>query len=168
MSHALDWARRRCENIAAALLAVMFLAFMAQIVSRYLLKVSTGWMNELSVVIWLWLVLFGSAFVVREQDEMRFDLLYGSVGDRARRGMALVSAVALVGLFGLSMPAVVDYVLFMKVQETAYLDIRFDYLFAIYIVFAVAMIARYLWIGFQAIFGRGPEPYDPTKASSGV
>jgi C4-dicarboxylate transporter DctQ subunit len=168
MSHALDWARRRCENIAAVLLAVMFLAFMAQIVSRYLLDISTGWMNELSVVIWLWLVLFGSAFVVREQDEMRFDLLYGSVGDRMRRGMALVSAVALVGLFGLSMPAVVDYILFMKVQETAYLDIRFDYLFSIYIIFAVAMIARYLWIGFQAIFGRAPDAYDPTKASSGV
>jgi C4-dicarboxylate transporter, DctQ subunit len=168
MSNVIDWARRRCENIAAGLLAVMFLAFMAQIVSRYLLHISTGWMNELSVVIWLWLVLFGSAFVVREQDEMRFDLLYGSVGDRTRRGMALVSAVALVGLFSLSMPAVVDYVLFMKVQETAYLDIRFDYLFAIYIVFAVAMIARYLWIGFRAIFGRAPDAYDPTKASSGV
>ncbi len=168
MSHAIEWARRRCENIAAAMLAIMFLAFMLQIVSRYLLNLPTGWMNELSTVMWLWLVLFGSAFVVREPDEMRFDLFYGAVRDRTRRGMALITAVALVVLFGMSLPAVVDYILFMKVQETAYLDIRFDWLFAIYIVFAVAMIARYLWIGFAAIFGRAPEAYDPTKASSGV
>jgi C4-dicarboxylate transporter DctQ subunit len=168
MTRAVEWARRRCENIAAAMLGIMFLAFMAQIVSRYLLNLSTGWMNELSVVMWLWLVLFGSAFVVRERDEMRFDLIYGSVRNRTRRGMALITSAALIGLFGMSMPAVVDYILFMKVQETAYLDIRFDYLFAIYIVFAVAMIVRYLWIGFHAIFGRAPDAYDPTKASSGV
>lgn len=168
MSNAIEWARRRCENIAAAMLAIMFLAFMAQIICRYLLNLPTGWMNELSVILWLWLVLFGSAFVVREPDEMRFDLFYGSVRDRTRRGMALITAVALIVLFGMSLPAVVDYILFMKVQDTAYLDIRFDGLFAIYIVFAVAMIARYLWIGFDAIWGRAPEAYDPTKASSGV
>jgi TRAP-type C4-dicarboxylate transport system permease small subunit len=168
MIHAFDWARRRCENIAAGLLAIMFLAFMAQIAARYLFNLPTGWMNELSIVMWLWLVLFGSAFVVREPDEMRFDLVYGSVRDRTRRGMALTTAVALVVLFGMSLPAVVDFILFMKVQDTAYLNIRFDWLFAIYIVFAVAMIARYLWIGFDAIRGRAPEAFDPTKASSGV
>ena len=33
----------------------------------------------------------------------------------------------------MSLPAVVDYVTFMKVQSTAYLDIRFDWLFSIYV-----------------------------------
>jgi C4-dicarboxylate transporter DctQ subunit len=168
MANAIEWARRRCENIAAAMLAIMFLAFMAQIISRYLLDLSTGWMNELSVVMWLWLVLFGSAFVVREPDEMRFDLFYAAARDRTRRVMAILTAAALIVLFSMSLPAVVDYILFMKVQDTAYLNIRFDWLFAIYIVFAVAMIARYLWIGYDAIWGPGPEAFDPTKASSGV
>ena len=168
MSNAIDWATRRCENIAVGLLAVVFLAFLVQIVSRYLLNLPTGWLNELSIIAWLWLVLFGSAFVVRERDEMRFDLFYGSVGDRTRRTMALVMAFGLVVLFGMSLPAVLDYILFMKVQETSYLDIRFDYLFSVYALFAVAMIARYLWIGYDAIWGRAPEAYDPTKASSGV
>ena len=168
MSNAIEWARRRCENIAAGMLAIMFLAFMAQIISRYLLELSTGWMNELSVVMWLWLVLFGSAFVVREPDEMRFDLFYAAARDRTRRVMAILTAAALIVLFSMSLPAVVDYILFMKVQDTAYLNIRFDWLFAIYIVFAVAMIARYLWIGYDAIWGTGPEAFDPTKAGSGV
>ena len=56
----------------------------------------------------------------------------------------------------------------MKVQKTAYLKIRFDYLYAMYVVFAVAMIVRYLWLGWQAIWGRAPEAFDPTKAGSGV
>ena len=45
----------------------------------------------------------------------------------------------------------------MKVQETAYLHIRFDCLFSIYIVFVVASIARYLWLGWRALRGEAPE-----------
>ncbi len=30
------------------------------------------------------------------------------------------------------------------------------------------MIVRYLWLGYQAIWGKAPEEYDPTQAGSGV
>ena len=62
------------------LLAVMFLAFMAQIVFRYLFNFPIGWTSELTVITWLWLVLWGAAFVVTEAEEIRFDLIYGGVG----------------------------------------------------------------------------------------
>ncbi|MGH6887467.1 MAG: TRAP transporter small permease [Geminicoccales bacterium] len=150
------------------MLAVMFLAFIVQIVFRYLLNFPIGWTTELSIITWLWLILWGAAFVVRESEEIRFDIIYGSVGPNARRLMAGIAATALVALYALSLPAVADYVAFMKVQETAYLDIRFDWLFSIYLVFAAASIARYLWLGWRAIRGDAPEPPDPTKASSGV
>ena len=162
------WLRRRAENLAAAMLAIMFAAFILQIVFRYLLNLPIGWTHEVSVIMWLWLVLFGSAFVIRENEEIRFDIIYGAVGAGPRRVMATITAVALIFLFSLSLPAVIDYVAFMKVQKTAYLKIRFDYLYAMYVVFAVAMIVRYLWIGWQAIWGRAPESFDPTKAGSGV
>jgi TRAP-type C4-dicarboxylate transport system permease small subunit len=165
---ALFWLRRRAENVLAALLATMFLAFMVQIIFRYLLNFPIGWTSELSTITWIWLVLWGAAFVVREDEEIRFDILYGSVGRGTRRAMAIVAAVSVVGLYLLSFPAVFDYVTFMKVQRTAYLKIRFDYLFAAYLVFAVASIIRYLWLGWQAIAGDGPDAPDPTKASSGV
>jgi C4-dicarboxylate transporter, DctQ subunit len=150
------------------MLAVMFGAFILQIVFRYLFNFPVGWTHEISVIMWLWLVLFGSAFVVRESEEIRFDIIYSAVGPGPQRAMAFVTAAALVCLFSLSLPAVIDYVAFMKVQKTAYLKIRFDYLYAMYVVFAVAMIFRYLWLGWQAIWGGGPAAYDPTKASSGV
>lgn len=146
----------------------MFLAFIVQIVFRYLLNFPIGWTTELSIITWLWLILWGAAFVVRERDEIRFDIIYGSVGHKGRRIMAVITAAALVALYALSLPAVADYVTFMKVEETAYLDIRFDWLFSIYLAFAAASIARYLWLGWRAIRGDAPETPDPTKASSGV
>jgi TRAP-type C4-dicarboxylate transport system permease small subunit len=113
-------------------------------------------------------VLWGAAFVVTEAEEIRFDLVYGAVGPRTRRVMAILTAVAILVLYCMSLPAVVDYVTFMKVQSTAYLKIRFDWLFSIYVIFAVAALVRYAWILWWALRGRGPDDLDPTKASSGV
>jgi C4-dicarboxylate transporter DctQ subunit len=162
------WLRRRAENVAAALLGIMFLAFIVQIAFRYLLNFPIGWTSELTVITWLWLVLWGAAFVVGEREEIRFDLIYGAVGSRPRRVMAIISALALLGLYLFSLPAVVDYVTFMKVQKTAYLKIRFDHLFSIYVIFVVAVIVRYLWLLWNALTGKAPDDFDPARASSGV
>jgi C4-dicarboxylate transporter, DctQ subunit len=105
--------------VLAAMLAAMFAAFLLQIAFRYLLNLPIGWTNEISVVLWLWLVLWGAAFVVREDEEIRFDLVYGAVGPGARRAMRLLSAAVLVALYAVSFPAVFDYVSFMRVENTA-------------------------------------------------
>lgn len=162
------WLYRRGENILAAMLAAMFAAFLLQILFRYVLNLPVGWTNEISAVLWIWIVLFGAAFVVREEEEIRFDLIYSAVGPGVRRAMFLASSAALIVLYAVSLPAVVDYVTFMKVESTAYLKIRFDFLFSIYVVFVVAVIARYLWLSWQTLVGRGVEAFDPTRPGSGV
>ena len=162
------WLARRAENVVAAMLAAMFLAFLLQIVFRYVLGLPIGWTHEASVILWIWLVLWGAAFVVTEREEIRFDIIYGAVGPGTRRVMCVITAVALIALYGISFPAIFDYVTFMKVEKTSYLKIRFDWLFSIYVIFAVAMVVRYLWLGYQAIWGKAPDEYDPTTASSGV
>ena len=162
------WLHARAENLLAAMLGVMFTVFILQIVFRYILNLPIGWTHEISVIMWLWMVLFGTAFVVRDSEEIRFDILYSAVNDRWRRVLVVTSAVVLIVFFSISLPAVIDYVLFMKVEKTAYLKIRFDWLYSIYAIFAVATIVRQFWLGCQAIWGQGPETFDPTKASSGV
>ena len=162
------WLQRRAENIAAGLLAVMFAAFVVQVVFRYLLNFPVGWTSELTVVMWLWLVLWGSAFVLREREEIRFDLIYGAVGRRARIAMAFVFAVAIVVLYGVSLKPSFDYVSFMKVEKSSYLKIRMDWLYSIYLIFLVAIIARYLWLLWQLLRGRDPAAVDVTKTVSGL
>jgi len=164
----LGWLRRRAENIAALLLAVMFLAFVIQIVFRYVFNFPVGWASELTVATWLWLVLFGSAFVLGEKEEIRFDLIYSAVRPRVRIGMALVSALAIVILYGASFKASWAYVTYMKVEKASYLKIRMDWMYSIYILFLVAIIARYVWLLARLLRGRDPEAGDVTKVSSGL
>jgi C4-dicarboxylate transporter, DctQ subunit len=164
----LRWLQRRAENVAAGLLAAMFIAFVVQVLFRYVFNFPAGWAAELTVATWLWLVLFGSAFVLSEKEEIRFDLVYSSVRPRARIGMAIVSALAVVVLYGASLKASFDYVSFMKVEKASYLKIRMDWMYSIYVVFLVATIARYVWLLSRLVRGKDPAAGDVTKVSSGL
>ena len=152
-----EWLRRRAEDVAAILFMVMFLAFIIQIVTRYVINFPLGWTFELSILCWVWGILWGAAFVVRERDEIRFDVVYGLLGERTRRYLTIVTGFALIALYGISLPAVTDYVLFMRVEHTAYMKIRFDIAFFVYVIFAVAVLVRYAWLTWHALRGEAPE-----------
>lgn len=150
----LGWARRRAENVLAALLAAMFVAFVIQIAMRYVMNAPVGWTTEVSTLAWLWGILWGAALVLTDEEEIRFDILYGAVPPVLRRVFDVIASGVVVAVFGWSLPAVYDYVTFMKVEKSAYLGIRFDWLYSIYLVFAVAMIIRHAVIALRAATGR--------------
>ena len=162
------WMRRRAENVVALLLAIMFVAFILQIVFRYFLNFPIGWTSELSVIAWLYITLLGSALWLKESEEVRFDLISGRLGPVGRRVVGFVVALSAVVLFGMAMPATVKYVAFMKVESSSYLKIRLDVLYSVYVVFAVAIIVRYGWALVGALRGRATEEADITSSTSGL
>lgn len=155
--NAARWMRRRAENIAAALLVGMFLCFILQIVSRYVFNYPLGWTDEMSVICWIWCVLWGSVFVLRERDEVRFDIIYSASSERTRCIFTVITGVAAIALFSVALPAVIAYVTFIKVERSAYLGIRLDYLYSIYVIFSVAVIIRYAALVWRALRGRPPD-----------
>jgi C4-dicarboxylate transporter, DctQ subunit len=151
------WLRRRAENVSALLLLAMFLCFILQIVTRYVFNYPLGWTDEASVLCWIWCTLWGAAFVLRERDEVRFDIFYSTASDRTRCVFTVITGVAAIVLFGIALPAVVSYVTFLKVERSAYLGIRLDYLYSIYLVFSLAVIVRYAALIWRAIRGHAPD-----------
>ncbi len=168
MRRAVDWMRRRAENVVAGMLGVMFVCFIVQIVFRYFFNFPIGWTSELSVIMWLYMALVGSAFWLKESEEIRFDLISGALPPIGRRVVGLVVAVATVVLFGMALPATIKYVAFMKVESSSYLKIRLDVLYSVYVVFAVAVIVRYAWSIVSLLRGEAPEEVDITKGTSGL
>ena len=64
----------------------------------------------------------------------------------------------MVALFVTSLPASWSYVLFMKREKSAYLGMRFDYLYSIYVIFALACIVKHVRIAWNAFRGlESPE-----------
>jgi TRAP-type C4-dicarboxylate transport system permease small subunit len=155
---------RFAEGVAALLMAVIFVAFIVQITLRYGFNWPVGWTSEVSLAAWLWLVLWGAAFVLKDEEEIRIDIVSSHAGRRARRVIGAIGAVCVVVLFGMSLPASYDYVSFMKVEKSSYLGIRMDILYSIYVVFVVAVIARSLR---QLVRGPGRPAGDAPVQRSG-
>ncbi len=150
----LIWLQRRADNVAVALLTAIFLSFILQIVSRYIVRQPLGWTLEACLLAWLWLVFWSTAFTLKEEDHVRFTVLVDHAGPRLRRFYMLITAFCVIGALVVSLPATLDFVAFMKIEKTSLLKVRFDYVFSIYLIFAVAMITRYVWRIIEIIRGR--------------
>lgn len=151
------WLRRRAENVSAFLLLAMFLCFILQIVARYVFNYPLGWTDEVSVLCWIWCTLWGAVFVLREKDEVRFDIIYSTASKKTRCVFTVITGIAAIVLFGIALPAVISYVTFLKVERSAYLGVRLDYLYSIYILFSVGVIIRYAALTWRAIRGHPPD-----------
>lgn len=164
-----EFIRRRAENIVAALLGVMFVAFIVQIIFRYIFNFPIGWSSELSVITWLYMVLIGSAFWLSESETIRFNLVTGLFGRIGRCVVGALVALGAVALYAMSFPAAYKYVTFMKVERSDYMKIRLDYLYSIFLIFAAAIIFRYLWRLSQYLRGIDADAdIDETKVGSGL
>jgi TRAP-type C4-dicarboxylate transport system permease small subunit len=152
----------RFANIVAALLmATMFVSFLLQITFRYVFDAPLGWTEEVTVLCWVWVVLWGAGFVLKDADEIRFDVIYAIVGPRVQRAFRAVYSIAFIVLLAVSLPAAWSYVTFMKREHTAYLRMPFDILYSIYILFVVAQIVRHALIAWQAL-----SPPPPASAAA--
>lgn len=138
-------ARQVAEAISAAMMIALFATFLLQIFSRYVMDEPFGWTLELCLILWVWIVFFGAAFILRSEDHITFDLLYLAVPAGPRRIMALVSAVAVVVALVWSLAPTWDWVSFLKIKKSATLHIPMRDIYIIYPIFIVAVVIAYAW-----------------------
>lgn len=169
MRRFISWLPRIAEGISAVLLATIFVTFLLQIGSRYLPKIISGlgltdalpllasvepfgWTLELIGVLWVWVIFFSCAFVVREFDHVKFDIIYLNVSRRLRAIFAIITSLAIVGGMIYAFLPTWDYIDFMRLRGTSTVHNPFTgakipmrTIFSVYAVFMIAVAARYAW-----------------------
>jgi len=160
------------EFIAASLLAAMFFTFLLQIFSRYIMLQPFGWTLELCLILWLWIVFFGCAFLVRDRDHVTFDILYLAAPRPAQKVMALLVALSIILGMGYALLPTWDYIDWMKIRKTTTLrnpftgnKIPLRTIFSIYAIFMVAIIGHYIW-RFVDVLRNGPPQEDTVSLLS--
>ncbi len=165
MRSTIRWLNKGAEGVVATMLAALFLTFVLQIFSRYVLASPFGWTLELCLTLWVWIVFWGNAFVVREKDHVSFDVFYLAVRPGFRRVLALISAAAIVAGMAVSLLPTLDYVDFLKIKKSPLLKIPLRTVFSIYIVFMLAVMLVYA-LRFVSVWRHGaPEDRHHTDKS---
>jgi TRAP-type C4-dicarboxylate transport system permease small subunit len=143
MTNTSNWLQRRADDVGVIMLSVMFLAFVVQITARYVFNYPLGWTLELCLTMWLWTVFWGASFSLRNEDHVRFDMIYLNVSPKAKRWLAAIAAIAIVVTMLVALPRTYDFISFLKIKKSGTLRIPLMYVFSIYLVFMVATIAIY-------------------------
>lgn len=179
MKTIVKWLRRGTEFVAAMMMAAMFLTFILQIAVRYSAKLDWlakafpilepsryGWTLEFCLALWVWIVFWGAAFVVRERDHVTFDIIYGHVSPKARRWFAMLGGIAVCAGLLWSVEPTWSKFFILRLKKTATLDnllgdwVRMRDIYSIYIVFLIVVAARYGWRAISA-FRHGADIDQP-------
>jgi len=111
---------------------------------------------------WIWLVFWGNAFIVREKDHVTFDILYLAVRPGVRKWFAIITSIAIaVGLLWSLEPTWGKFYI-LRLKRTATLGpllgdgVRMRDVYSVYVLFLVVVAIRYLWRAISA-FRRGVE-----------
>jgi TRAP-type C4-dicarboxylate transport system permease small subunit len=144
---------RRVANLIAGLMfAAVFLIFNYKIVTRYLGHEEAVWADELSVILFVWIIFWANALLMRDKDQITFDLVYRQLGDRARRWMAIARLLLVGGIFLWALPGSIDYILFLWRERTPVLGLRLDLIYSCFGIFLGAVVLRSAF-GVVKLFG---------------
>lgn len=175
MTRILAPVQRVAEFAAAMMMAAMFATFILQVAIRYTARLGWiaeavpfldpsryGWTLEFCLALWVWIVFFGCATIVRERDHVTFDILYASVRPGTRKVFALIACVAIAAGLMLSVFPTIDKFHILRLKQTATLKqlvgdwVRMRDVYSVYIFFLAAVSLRYAWRAVH-VFRHGAE-----------
>lgn len=137
----LEWLAR---GVAAGLFALLFLTFIVQVAARFLFDRPLAWSDELVVILYIAMVFWTAATLVKEREHVMFDLLYAALPPVGQRVLGLIGALLMLAAMGWLLPHAYDYVSFMHREPTAVLGWRFSWVYAPFVVFVLAVLVLYL------------------------
>ena len=142
MTRALAALRAAADAVAVAMFAAVFVIFVFKIALRYVAHDSMAWADEVSIILFVWIVFWANALILRERDHIRFDLVYVLLPPGGRRAMALLRAALLLAVFAYAFPPTLDYILFLWRERTAVLRLRLDWVYLCFPLFIGAVALR--------------------------
>jgi TRAP-type C4-dicarboxylate transport system permease small subunit len=151
----MPWLRRAAHGLGGLLFLCLFAVFLIQIAARFGFNRPLPWTDELAVILYLWVILWASAFMVSEREQVVFDLVWNSVGQKARRVMRIVGHLMIGGLAAVAIPASWDYVRFMARESSPVLGVSFQWVFIPFVLLLASLVARSVWGIWQALRGQG-------------
>ena len=149
------WLKHAANAVGGGLFLALFVVFIIQITARFGFNKPLPWTDEAAVILYIWVILWAAAVVVPEREHVVFDLLWNSVGVRARQLMRVLGHLMIGGLALVALPANWDYVKFMAREGSPVLEIPLMWVYLPFILLLVALVVRSAWSIWHTFRGHG-------------
>jgi TRAP-type C4-dicarboxylate transport system permease small subunit len=136
---------RAVEAVVVAMFAIVFVAFIYKIVMRYAAGDAVAWADEISVVLFVWIVFLANGFVVEDRRQIAFDLVHRNLSAWWRQIVEITRNLLAGGILIYSLPGAIDYIAFLWRERTPVLRWRLDFVYACFGLFLIAVLFRMAW-----------------------
>jgi len=152
-----SWPQKAANLVGGGLFLTLFIVFVIQVTARFGFNKPLAWTDEAAVILYIWAILWAAAFVVPEREQVVFDLVWNSVGRRARQAMKIAGNLLIGALALWGIPGTWDYVHFMARESSPVLGLPFMWVFLPLVLLLLALVARSAWAIWEAVRGIGLE-----------
>lgn len=119
---------------------VMFVVFVAQVISRYVFKFPLTWAFEVTVWGFAWTVILGACYAMRSRSHVTFTMIYDAVPPKVASILALSGNILIVVALAILIIPSCQYIKFMFFQKTPVFRIPLTIVFAPFAYFLCSII----------------------------
>jgi len=134
--------RQLADWFATAMFAGVFLIFNYKIFTRYFEHSEAVWADEILVILFIWIIFWAQAFVVRHREQITFDLVYRLLPARGQRVAAFARHLLIGGIFLWALPGSLGYIKFLWREHTPVLNLPLDWVYSCFGLFLIAVVVR--------------------------
>ena len=119
---------------------VMFVTIIVQVFFRYVLRYPLVWSMEITVLGFVWTVIFGTCYTMRQRAHIRFSLFYDRIKPRPAAISRLIGNIIIVITFLSMVYASWRFSMFIGFQRTAVFRIPFTAMFLPFVYFLCSIV----------------------------
>ena len=114
---------------------IMFLVFIIQVFFRYVIRHPLTWSMEVTVIGFIWAVVFGACYTMRQRSHIKFTMIYDRLKPRPAALFRLLGNIIIVGTFTSLIYASFKFSFFIAFQKTPVFRISFTYFYLPFVYF---------------------------------
>lgn len=128
-------------HLPIVVFVMLFLAFLTNVIFRYILKNPQNWTFELCINAFVVVGLLGACTAYRKEDHVVFDLLYTRLDPKGQNILRIISYVTVIVLFSIALPGSIRYLVRLP-AVTSIMRIPLRFVFLPYPILLTSMILR--------------------------
>ncbi|MGM8365803.1 TRAP transporter small permease [Virgibacillus sp. W0181] len=121
---------------------IMFIAFVVQVFSRYVLNAPLAWTYEITAIGFVWTIILGAIYARRTDDHVSFTFIYDMVSEKIQLIFRVIGNVMVIVLIAVAIYPTYDFIQFSKISKTTTFSVPMN---VVYFPFLLLMIMLILY-----------------------
>ncbi len=122
---------------------VVFVSYVIMIAYRYIFHAQLNWIYELSMIAFIWAVIFPASYGGRNDGHIVFSILYDLLSERAQRWFRIFGNAIIIITFLILLPHAYDAIAFLARKKSSLMKIPFNLIYFPFISFVILTIVHF-------------------------